>query len=211
MPLSARAEIYICKDGAGHTITSDRPVPECAKQVLRVMSDGLVRREIAAPLTPEQQRQKQVEQDRQRAAAVAAEEQRQLDRILLARYQSEPDIEAARKRALQPAQDAIAGSSRAIASAQKEQAGVKAAGDSLKNKPLPLDLRSKLDDAASTIQREQSSILDQSATMADVNARFDGTLKRFRELHSGDAPKPAVGTNGSVADVQKSAKTTGKR
>ncbi|MFD2270416.1 DUF4124 domain-containing protein [Undibacterium arcticum] len=119
VPVAARAEIYICKDGGGHTITSDRPVAECADRVMRVMSGGLVRREIAAPLTPEQRRQKQVEQDKLRADAVAAEEQRQLDRILLARYQSDLDIEAARKRALQPVQDLIAGSNQAIANAEK--------------------------------------------------------------------------------------------
>ncbi|MFC6518744.1 DUF4124 domain-containing protein [Undibacterium arcticum] len=208
VPVAARAEIYICKDGGGHTITSDRPVAECADRVMRVMSGGLVRREIAAPLTPEQRRQKQVEQDKLRADAVAAEEQRQLDRILLARYQSDLDIEAARKRALQPVQDLIAGSNQAIANAEKQHSSVKAESEFYQNKPLPFTLRRKQEEATRTIQNEQSNIQDQSATIDDINATYDAAMKRYRELRGSDASKPAIA---SAGNLDNSAKAVRKR
>ena len=208
LPVAAGAEIYICKDSAGHTITSDRPVAECADRVVRVMSGGLVRREIPAPLTPEQRRQKQVEQDKLRADAIAAEEQHQQDRILLSRYQSDLDIEAARKRALQPVQDLIAGANQAIADAEKQQAAVKADSEFYKNKPLPFNLRHKQEEAVHTIQNEQRNIQDQSATIDDINAKYDAALKRYRELRGSDASKPTVATDGSVDN---GAKATRKR
>lgn len=206
MPLVARGEIYICKDSGGRTITSDRPVPECAKQVLRVMSDGLVRREIAAPLTPEQRRQKELEQDKQRADAIAAEEQRQLDRILLTRYRSELDIEAARQHALQPGDELIGASYRAIGAAEKQQASAKAESELAKNKPLLGALRRKQEDAAHTILHEQKNIHDQGLTIADVNAKYDAALKRYRELRGSEGAKPAASTS-----VDSSGKAPGKK
>jgi hypothetical protein len=202
-PIAARAEIYICKDSGGHTITSDRPVAECADRVVRVMSGGLVRREIAAPLTPEQRRQKQVELDKLRADAAAAEEQRQLDRLLLARYQSDLDIEAARKRALQPVQDLIAAANQAIADAGKQLAAVKVESEFYKYKPLPFTLRRKQEEATRTILYEQRNIQDQSATIDDINGKYDAALTRYRELRGSDASKATVASNGSLDNGDK--------
>lgn len=86
----ARAQgIYSCKDASGRTLTSDRPIPECATRPMRELSvSGVTKREIPAPLTKEQLARKQVEEEEQ--ARVAAEERReqQRDRALLAAYPS---------------------------------------------------------------------------------------------------------------------------
>ncbi len=36
-PLLAQAEIYICKDASGKTLTSDRPIMECQDRKVRVL------------------------------------------------------------------------------------------------------------------------------------------------------------------------------
>ena len=48
----AHATIFMCKDASGRTITSDRPIPECAERtVWEYGNTGSLKREIAAPLT----------------------------------------------------------------------------------------------------------------------------------------------------------------
>jgi hypothetical protein len=98
-PSFAQAQrIYVCRDAAGNTLSSDRPIPECNRQPVREIDrDGITRRETTAPLSSEEKRRRNEEQARLRAEQEAQAERRRADRALLARFRSEADIEAARK------------------------------------------------------------------------------------------------------------------
>ncbi|MDF3035707.1 MAG: hypothetical protein K0S28_981, partial [Paucimonas sp.] len=81
--LPASAQIYMCKDASGRTLTSDRPIPECSNREMREMGkDGVTRRVIAAPLTAEEKRKRTQEEEKKKAEATALEEQRKSDRAL---------------------------------------------------------------------------------------------------------------------------------
>jgi hypothetical protein len=55
----SHAETYACTDSTGRTIFDVRPPPECKDRDIRILNpDGSVKRNIPAPLTLEQQRER---------------------------------------------------------------------------------------------------------------------------------------------------------
>ncbi|MDQ9169208.1 DUF4124 domain-containing protein [Oxalobacteraceae bacterium R-40] len=185
LPMAAHAQkIFMCKDASGKTFTADRPVPECANRPMRELDkNGIVRREIAAPLTAEQKRQKELEEEKLKAEAAAAEERKQADRAMLARYRNEKDIDVARKRTLDLVQEQTRRETETLAVAEKDRKDVQQKIDRAGNKkPVPPVLQGKLTEADQSIAAAQKKIAAYQAEEAQINLKFDATLKRYREL-----------------------------
>jgi chromosome segregation ATPase len=184
LPLLAYGQIYICKDAAGRTLTSDRPVPECAdRKVVELSRMGVLKREIPAPLTAEQKRQQQVQEETRRAEAAQEEQRRQQGRALLARYRSEADVEAARHYHLSLAQDMIKRDRAAIDDAQNRLAEANTEAEFYKErKTLPFELRNKIDEANRAIGAYQKNLADHQAELGQINGKYDETLKHYRKL-----------------------------
>lgn len=127
-PLTAQAQIYICKDAAGRTLTADRPLPECANRSTRELDrSGITRRETAAPLSPEQRRERQAQEEKQRIIAAGIEERRLYDRALMTRYRSYSDIAIARQRAISLLEDQRRIDTSALTGEMKEMKSAQAA------------------------------------------------------------------------------------
>jgi chromosome segregation ATPase len=185
LPIVAQAQtIYSCKDGTGKTFTSDRLIPECASRPVREMDrNGMVRREIPAPLTAEQKHQKQLEEERLKAEALALEEQKQADRAMLARYRNESDIAVARKRTLELVQEQIKRESGTLADIEKDRKDVQSKiAQAGANKPVPPALQNKLSESDQSIAAVKSKIAAYQTEEMQMNQKFDATLKRYREL-----------------------------
>ena len=118
----AQAKIYICKDAAGRTLTSDRPIAECSNRPVReVDKSGITRREIPAPLTPEEKQQQAREEAARRAEQLAAQERRHADRALLARFHSEEEIISSGQRNVLLVQENVKREALLLAAAEKRQ------------------------------------------------------------------------------------------
>jgi hypothetical protein len=183
LPMLAQAEIYICKDANGKTLTSDRPIPECQDRKVRVLGkNGLTAREIGPPLTEEEKRQKQAEEEKRKAAAAVADEQRRQDRALLARYGKEADIDVARKRALEPVNDQIRREEASIAAAEKNLAQARAEAAAQPKGKVPANLQRKIDDLGQEITDSKKLIGERKEELVRIDARFDQAVRRFREL-----------------------------
>lgn len=183
LPMLAHAEIYICKDVKGNTLTSDRPIPECQDRKVRVLGkNGMTQREIEPPLTEEQKRQRLAEEEKRKAAAVAADEQRRQDRALLARYSKEADIEVARGRALDPVNDQIKREETTIAAAEKNLAAARAEAAAQPKGKVPANLQRKIEDLGQQIDDSKKLIAERKAEIIQINTRFDQAVSRFREL-----------------------------
>jgi hypothetical protein len=174
--------IYTCRDHSGKTVTSDRPIPDCAGVMRELSPSGAVKREIAPPLTPEQQRQKDADDRARRAADEAAREQRRRDTALLMAYQNEDQIEAARKRALADANDSIKTSQERLADLEREKKALVQEGEAYKGKPVPPLYQRKVDDNQALIDDEERAVKQRQGDMERVNQRYDDDRKRFREL-----------------------------
>ena len=180
----AQAKIYICKDPAGRTLSSDRPIAECGTRPMREMDgNGITRREIAAPLTPEE-RQKQEQASRaRRAEELAAVEQRRNDAAILSRFRSEEDIVAAGRRNAALVQENVKRERQLLAAAEKRQ---QAAEADLAQVPggeqRPAYLRQRLEEADRAVNGSRRRLEDYEAEILLINSRTEATLARFREL-----------------------------
>ena len=178
----ASAEIYMCKDASGRTFTADRPIPECADRSMRQLdASGITRREIAAPLTAEQKRAREVLEERRRVDKAAADEQRLYDNALTTRYRNEDDIALARARAVELLDDQMKIDTVALARESKEMKLAQAIVAAARPVTLAADRR-HLEDAAHTVESRLDSISQRLAELDRMHLKFDQALKRFREL-----------------------------
>jgi len=188
---TAQAQIYSCRDRSGRFITSDRPSPECANvQVNELTRSGLVRREIPAPLTAEQKAERDRDNERKRVEGVAREQRAQQDRSLLARYRSESDIESARRYYLGLAQDLLKRDEMVRNNAQNDLQAARREAEAYQNgSAYPLQIRKRIENARIEIADAERNIAQHQKDMASVNARFDDTLLRYRQLIATGVPE----------------------
>jgi len=185
-PLLAHAEIYICKDASGKTLTSDRPIMECQDRKVRVLgTNGMTRREISPPLTEEQKRQKEAEDAKRKAAVAAADEQKRQDRALMARYNKEADIDVARQRAVDPLSEQIRRDQESIALSEKNLQKARAEAAAQPKGKVPANLQHKIDNLGQEIDDSKKQIAERQEEATQINAKFDQSVKRFRELKGG--------------------------
>lgn len=178
---SAHADIYMCKDAAGRTLTSDRPIPECADRAMREYGkNGMVKRDIPPPPTAEQKREQLAQQEKKKAADVLADEQKKADRALLARYQNEGDIERARLRDTASLADLIAQQKKALTEAEQEWNTLQAATPA--QKQAGGANAGKVGKAAQKALDARQTLQDTQTELGQVNAKFDLILKRYREI-----------------------------
>ena len=179
---SAEQAIYSCKDRSGRTITSDRPAFECVGVIRELGPSGIVRREIAPPLTTDQQHQKDLDDKARRTAEETAREKRRRDSALLAAYQSEEQIEAARRRSLADADESIRISRTRIDELTKEQKALVQDGEAAKGRNMSPLFKRKIEDNQALIDDEEASMRIRQADVERVNQRYDDDVRRFREL-----------------------------
>lgn len=181
----AHAQIFVCKDASGRTITSDRPIPECADRAMRELDKrGNTKREILPPMSAEEKRQQRLQEEKRKAQEAADDEQKRNDRLIRARYRSEADIDAARMRVIEPVDERIKRDRSELAAAEKQQQQAQADVDALKKKnaAVPAGLQHRLDGSAQAVADVKKQIQEHEAEIVQVNARFDATLMRYREL-----------------------------
>lgn len=188
----AQAQIYMCKDEKGRTITSDRPIPECIGRTIKEFDKkGIARREIPPPPTAEQKRQMELQEQKRRADELAAEEQKQSDRALRLRYRSEGDIEIARKRSIEPVQESLKRDASLLSETEKQRQAAQSEADTYKKKnaAIPADLQRKIAQSDQTIGGLKKVMQEREAELAEINAKFDESLKRYRKLNGVAAAK----------------------
>jgi hypothetical protein len=179
----AQAQLYVCTDARGRTITGDKPPPECADRAVRELrTDGSVRRVIEPPLTPEQKAAREAEAKRQRDEAEKQRSQMRRDLALLETYASEAEIEETRNRALGSRQQLIDRAQQRLVEHQKDRKKLEAEAEFYAKREMPDKLKRAFEGNASLLRSEQRIIDDVRADMDRVNARFDAELKRWRDL-----------------------------
>jgi Domain of unknown function (DUF4124) len=213
MPHLAQAQkIYMCKDASGRTITSDRPIPECANRSVKELSgSGVVKREIPAPLTAEQRQLKKEEDARRQADAALAAEVRRRDVGLLATYQNEQQIDAERKRTLGQIRNnisiAVTQQNAALARRKAVQNQIAALTD--KTAPVPAPLKAKVAEADKSILFETKTKESLEEELVKASVKYDEIIARYRLIVANgpgfDAGTAAAAAVGAAATATSSA------
>jgi hypothetical protein len=193
-----QAQLYVCTDARGRTITGDKPPAECADRAVRELRlDGSVRRVIEPPLTPEQKAAREAEAKRQRDEAEKQRAQMRRDLALLETYASEAEIEETRNRALGSRQQLIDRAQQRLLEHQKDRKKLEAEAEFYAKREMPDKLKRSFEGNASLLRSEQRIIDDVRADMDRVNARFDAELKRWRDLVTSGA-QPVQRSSGTA-------------
>jgi SpoVK/Ycf46/Vps4 family AAA+-type ATPase len=184
-PSFSYAELYTCKDATGRVITSDRPIPECAERAVKVLrNNGQFQREIPAPPTEEDKRKAQIEQEKQKNDLRAEEIKQKEERYLQAHYSSEKDIELMRSRSLDELRERIRLGKEQMTMVSQILAQLQA--EQQNNTKRSATEVSALQHRASEMERsikKTKSINDAyEAELVRINAQYDETLKRYREI-----------------------------
>jgi hypothetical protein len=167
----------------GRTYSADRPPAECVNSDIRELNrDGSVRRVIPRPLTPEEQRAKALE-----AKKKIEEEERQLaqrrrDRSLLEAYANEQEIEAARRKALEGAEQSIVRSNERTVSLAKDKKRLEDEAEFFKNRTMPDSLKRAFDLNAQAASAEAKISAEARSEITRINERFDAEKKRYVDL-----------------------------
>ncbi len=185
LPAAASAQkIFICKDPVtGRTLTSDRPLPECAQTPVRELrKDGSTLRVIPPPPTAEQRQAKAAEEAKQKQEELDKAEQKRRDQALLAAYSSEDSLQKARARQIAQQEDDIKRARQRLAQAEKNLAEAQKDAKPYDKQKLPFGIEQRLMQGDLTIKAEQTVIDSKRAEIEKINQKFDADLARFREL-----------------------------
>jgi Domain of unknown function (DUF4124) len=176
----AQPGIYTCKDKFGRTITSDRPIIECAEAGQRILNaDGSTKSVI---LTPEQERRMRQERAERDADADKTTERRRRERNLMQRYPNEAVWERnALETMIEPFKTIDAAQKRQIefnkvAEQQKEEA------EFYKTNKMPALLRRQIEENRYAIEAENRLIENKRGEVKVIQARLTAELVELRRL-----------------------------
>ena len=182
---SAQAEIYTCKDAAGRTITSDRPIPECADRAMFVRQNpNQSQREIPRPKTVEERRKADAEEEKQKIEAQLEQDRKREELYLLANFKSETDIELARQRSIETLKEKIRVGNEQIKAVSHllTELQVQQQNSEKKSPAEIIELQHRANQLALSIKNSRTANEKYEAEQVRINAQFDDTLKRYRDI-----------------------------
>lgn len=164
-------------------VTSDRPIPECISRGMKVYTDaGRFKKNIAPPLSVEEKQKIADEQERKQREQLAEEERKREERYLLAHYQSEADVQAARKRAVDVlldkkrlANEQLENFNQLFLDLQKELSQSKRTTQEFES------IQRRANDLSSNVTNTRKAMAFYDQEIIRMNREYDDTLKRFRE------------------------------
>ncbi len=178
-------KIKKCQDAQGRWHYGDRADEECAQsRITEINQRGIPVREIAAPLTPEQIREREQQKQGQQEEQKRAEEQARRDRVLLATYGSEDDITQTRDRKIaeidvqiRASEDTLKALHAALARYQ-QQAATEGRGG---GKPAAATAAG-ITKTEGQIAKQEVFIKGKHDEQDAIRRRFEADLARFRQL-----------------------------
>jgi hypothetical protein len=177
------AETYVCTDRSGHTIAGPEPPPECRDRDVRVLNpDGSLKRIIPAPLTQEQRRKRDAEEELRMRQEESERAQARRDRALLETYSNVDEIDSARKRSLAGRQMLIDRADQRIAQYEKERKRLDDEAEFYVNRELPLKLKDAFEANKALVEQQEKTRADAQLEMKRINERFDAERRRYMEL-----------------------------
>jgi hypothetical protein len=179
---SASGFMYTCISN-GKVYTADRPPAECANVDMRELNrDGSVRRIIPRPLTVDEQRARALEAKKKIEDEERQLSQRRRDRSLLEAYATDAEIEAARKKSLEGAEQIIKRSQERSLSLSQDKRRLDDEAEFYKKREQPDSLKRAYALNEQAIAAEQKIVAEARAEVDRINERFDSERRRFREL-----------------------------
>jgi hypothetical protein len=179
----AGAATYKWTDEDGKVHYSDKAPPEAPKGGAAVLDkQGRQVKKIEAPLSPEAIKAKAEEDERQKAAAKARDDQARKDRALMQSYTSENEIDLARQRAVSTLEAQIASAQTYTETLQRQQKAVAGRKQAYAGKPIPIELERESASLEEEISRQNILVRQKSEELTMVAEKYDTIKQRWREI-----------------------------
>ena len=176
----AHADIYLCRDANGTLVSSDRLTNDCLTYGGKVIgSDGVVRRRI---LTMREQAQEAQDKEAAQALSRQQRERQREDRALLLRYPNMAALEQARVNDLDRPNSLIQDAQKQLATLERQLKLLNIDAQFYPQGPLPLELRTKLDENKVLTKQETDLISGQKAEITRINREYDALRARMQPL-----------------------------
>ena len=193
LPFAAEAQTYRCTGKDGKKYYGATIPPQCVGLTVEQISpQGVVVRRIEGQMSPEEKAKREAEAKAAAEREDQAKEEARRNRALLAAYQSEADVEAARKRALEENEK---GASEIVARIEQNKKKLDGFNKEMefyqgKNKP-PAKLTEDIKETQASI-KEQEGLLAKKRDVSAINAKYDDDKRRFQELQKAGGVAPAA-------------------
>ncbi|MCB1918034.1 MAG: hypothetical protein KDG52_20275 [Rhodocyclaceae bacterium] len=177
------ADVFCCDDASGRQVCADVLPTQCYGSAYRVLNpQGLVIREVEAPLTREQRearrradRERRIEQDRLRSIRLK-------ERALLETYRSVEDIDAIEARAVDDVEQDLAKARRFKERLLEEQQELHQEREFYKEAEVPSELAKALNDNELEIIA-QESVIDSKLRLIDaIRERYAADRTAYQEI-----------------------------
>lgn len=200
----ARGATYKWVDEKGVVHYTDKIPPEAVNKGSTVLDkQARPTKRIDPPLTPEQVRAREAEEEQKRIAAKAQEEIARRDRALIASYTSEAEIDLAKRRVLATIDGQLDSSRAYAAQLEKRKVELDKRREALGGKPAPPALERELDGNRSELAKTTALIEQKQKERAATVARYDADKVRWRELKAAaDANAPASPAQAAATPVR---------
>jgi len=184
---------YKCKDEKGKTHIGDTPPAGCANVVMyEINRAGHVLRQIDPTLTPEQVKQKEIEEAKRREAEKAAVEQKRKDTALLQSFSFEKEFDIVRERNIEPlraririAQDRIKDVDKRLKEVDEEDEFYKAGKKKGTKGEMPKALGYEQERLRAEKVTLDKGIAETEKEIEQTREKFDGDKRRWATLKSG--------------------------
>jgi Domain of unknown function (DUF4124) len=200
------AGMYKWTDDKGVTHYSDQMPPEAVNKGTTVFDkQGRPIKKIEAAPTPEQQKAKEVEDERLKGVAKVRDDQTRKDLALLQSYTSEDEIEFARSRAISAVSIQIKSAENYTADLTRRQQELEKQKTALAGKPMPAALENELTSLNDELGRQGKLLALKKDELATISARYDVDKRRWQEIKADQSRAAAVGLEPAAKQATKAA------
>jgi hypothetical protein len=180
------APTYKWVDEKGIVHYGDKIPPEYANKAnTEIGTSGVTVRKNEGQLTPEQLQVREAEQKKKDDEKKRALEVARRNKALLTTYNSEEEIDRAREKSLQQAEDTIRGIQQKMIDTQQRQRQMQKEADSYKGKKVPADLLGAIEDADADLRINQQLVVAKRKELDAIRAKFDEEKRIYAELTRG--------------------------
>jgi hypothetical protein len=177
---------YCCSDANGRQACGDSLPRECFGRAYRELSDrGTLLRQVEAPLTAEQQAQRDAAQAQKKKEERAAMEEKRKNQALINTYTNEKDVDIARDRALADLEARAKEAQAKLTDATKRKQKLDGEMEFYKKKPVPLELKEQIKGSETEMKAQQAAIDAKKQEMDQVRVKFEEEKKRYLDLMRG--------------------------
>lgn len=183
-----------CKDETGRWHYGDNAAEECARSKITVITDsGTTKKEIAAPPTEQELKEREAQRETIEAERIRAEEQSRKDALLLSTYGVEDDIYYIRDRKIAQIESQIKASEETLKSLRGALARMEALAADDKKDTKAADATAKnIELTKSQIERHEGVIAAKRQEQEALRKQYAGELERYRELKKKITAAPAT-------------------